>query len=53
MIAHRLSTIHDVDRILVLHKGLLKEQGTHDELMQVDNGIYRALFSLQTVTGQA
>jgi len=51
IIAHRLATVRGVDRILVLHKGLLEEQGTHDELMQIDNGIYRALFSLQAVAG--
>jgi len=46
VIAHRLSTIRDVDRILVLHKGELKESGTHQELIQL-NGIYRKLYDLQ------
>jgi len=47
VIAHRLSTVRDVDRILVLHHGELREAGSHDELMQVDGGIYRALIGLQ------
>lgn len=46
IIAHRLSTIRDVDRILVLHKGELKESGTHQELIQ-KNGYYRQLYDLQ------
>jgi ATP-binding cassette subfamily B protein len=47
VIAHRLSTVRDVDRVLVLHHGELREIGTHDELMRLEGGIYRALFSLQ------
>jgi ABC-type multidrug transport system fused ATPase/permease subunit len=46
VIAHRLSTIREADKILVLHKGRLVEQGTHDELLQV-GGLYAALHSLQ------
>ncbi len=46
VIAHRLSTIRNSDQILVLHKGQLVEQGTHDELM-ADGGMYHALYSLQ------
>ena len=34
IIAHRLSTIHNADSIVVLHKGLAVEEGTHDELME-------------------
>ncbi len=45
-IAHRLSTIRSADRILVLHKGKLVEQGSHEELMNI-NGIYRQLYRLQ------
>jgi ATP-binding cassette, subfamily B, multidrug efflux pump len=45
-IAHRLSTIQDMDRILVLHKGQLREQGTHQELLAV-RGIYHRLYQLQ------
>lgn len=47
IIAHRLSTVQDVDRILVLHHGRLVEDGSHDELLALDEGIYKALFSLQ------
>ena len=42
MIAHRLSTIRDCDRIFVMERGQLLQQGTHDELMQQD-GLYREL----------
>jgi len=45
-IAHRLSTIQDMDRILVLHKGHLRESGTHQELL-AQRGIYFRLFELQ------
>ena len=41
--AHRLSTIERCDRIFVIHKGILVEQGTHEELMEIDNGLYREL----------
>src|SRR5215216_2812077 len=45
-IAHRLSTIQDMDRILVLHKGTLRESGTHQELL-AKRGIYHRLYQLQ------
>ena len=45
-IAHRLSTIQDMDRILVLHKGRLRESGTHQELLG-QRGIYHRLYQLQ------
>jgi ABC-type multidrug transport system fused ATPase/permease subunit len=45
-IAHRLSTIQDMDRILVLHKGVVREVGTHQELLAA-RGIYYKLFELQ------
>jgi ATP-binding cassette, subfamily B, multidrug efflux pump len=45
-IAHRLSTIQDMDKILVLHKGQLRESGTHQELL-AQRGIYFKLFELQ------
>jgi ATP-binding cassette, subfamily B, multidrug efflux pump len=45
-IAHRLSTIQDMDQILVLHKGLLREIGTHQELL-ARRGIYHRLYQLQ------
>jgi ATP-binding cassette subfamily B protein len=45
-IAHRLSTIQDMDKILVLHKGQLREEGTHQELL-AQRGIYFRLYQLQ------
>jgi ABC-type multidrug transport system fused ATPase/permease subunit len=45
-IAHRLSTIQDMDRILVLHKGELRETGTHQELL-ARRGLYHRLYQLQ------
>ena len=45
-IAHRLSTIQDMDKILVLHKGHLREAGTHQELL-AQRGIYYRLYQLQ------
>ncbi len=45
VIAHRLSTIVNADRILVMHKGELREQGTHDELM-AQRGLYHKLYKL-------
>ena len=48
-IAHRLSTIQDMDRILVLHKGVVREAGTHQELLGL-RGIYYKLFELQYKT---
>jgi ATP-binding cassette, subfamily B, multidrug efflux pump len=45
-IAHRLSTIQDMDKILVLHHGQLRESGSHQELL-AERGIYYKLFQLQ------
>ena len=46
VVAHRLSTIQHADKIMVMHKGQLQEQGTHQELLQ-QNGIYKKLYELQ------
>ncbi|WMJ90727.1 ABC transporter ATP-binding protein [Anaerocolumna sp. MB42-C2] len=46
MVAHRLSTIQHADKILVMHKGQIRETGTHQELLNV-GGIYKKLYELQ------
>jgi ATP-binding cassette subfamily B protein len=46
VIAHRLSTIRNADRILVMHHGELREEGTHEELLAL-GGIYKKLYELQ------
>lgn len=47
IIAHRLSTIRNADKILVLDNGKISEQGTHQELINLENGIYKNLSNLQ------
>lgn len=47
VIAHRLSTIKNADRIAVINEGELAELGTHDELMQIPYGKYKALYEMQ------
>ncbi len=46
IIAHRLSTVRKADRIFVLEKGKIVEEGTHDELMQIEGGNYRHRYEL-------
>ncbi len=46
MVAHRLSTIQHADCIMVMHKGKIRERGTHQELL-ARNGIYKKLYELQ------
>ena len=46
VIAHRLSTVTNADKIIVMEKGLIKEMGTHDELIQ-KNGLYSNLYNVQ------
>ena len=47
IIAHRLSTIRNADAILVLNEGKIAEQGTHKELLEIENGVYKNLSNLQ------
>jgi ATP-binding cassette subfamily B protein len=51
-IAHRLSTVHAADRILVLHRGRVHEDGTHTELLRL-GGLYARLYELQTGAASA
>lgn len=47
IIAHRFSTIKEADKILVLDNGKIVEQGSHDELMRITNGVYKEMYELQ------
>ena len=47
VIAHRLSTIQNADKIIVLDHGEIKEMGTHQELLRIEEGYYRKLYDLQ------
>lgn len=47
VVAHRLSTIKNADEILVVFKGKIIEKGSHEELIKVDNGIYKNLYNSQ------
>jgi subfamily B ATP-binding cassette protein MsbA len=47
VIAHRLSTIQNANRIAVINQGCLVELGSHDELMNIENGQYKTLYNMQ------
>lgn len=47
-IAHRLSTLRNADRLVVIEKGKIAEVGTHTELMEKEDGIFRRLVEMQT-----
>lgn len=47
MITHRLSTARHADRIIVMRQGTVVEQGTHQELMTIEKGVYAAMIARQ------
>ena len=47
MIAHRLSTLRDADELVVIEHGRVAERGTHEELLALEDGVYKKLFTLQ------
>jgi ABC-type multidrug transport system fused ATPase/permease subunit len=49
IIAHRLSTIRNVDTIFVFNDGIIQEQGSHSELIQIENGFYSNLLQISLV----
>jgi len=53
VIAHRLSTIQNADRIAVVNEGVLAELGTHDELINIENGKYKHLYEMQFAKSEA
>lgn len=53
VIAHRLSTIRRADNIIVMRQGKLVEQGTHDELVKLSEGVYHGLVTAQSIIAEA
>ena len=49
VIAHRLATVVNADKIIVMDKGLIVEQGKHANLLQLENGYYKNLYDSQFV----
>jgi ATP-binding cassette, subfamily B, bacterial MsbA len=49
IIAHRLSTVQHAHQIIVLQKGEIIEQGTHEQLIQLEDGFYQRLIKMQTL----
>mgnify|MGYP005998613911 CR=1 FL=1 len=52
VIAHRLSTIRNADKICVIDKGEIVQVGTHDQLVQNENGLYYTLWTKQSGKGK-
>ena len=50
VIAHRLSTVRNATKIIVINEGQIVEAGTHDELIKIENGAYKALYDMQFKT---
>ena len=53
IISHRLSTVLSADRIIVLENGVIMEEGTHQELLQNNKGVYSRLFAREAEIGEA
>lgn len=53
IISHRLSTVLSADRIIVLDRGVIVEEGTHNELLKNNNGVYSRLFKREADIGEA
>lgn len=51
IVAHRLSTVVDSDKIIVVNHGVIAEEGTHDELLMNDQGLYRQMWAKQSQSG--
>jgi len=51
IVAHRLSTVVDSDKIIVVKHGEIAEEGTHDELLMNDQGLYRQMWAKQSQSG--
>lgn len=51
-IAHRLSTVRHADEIIVLKSGKITERGSHEQLINLQSGLYKKLFELQSATGK-
>ena len=52
VIAHRLSTIRNADKIVGFHEGRALEEGSHSELLKIENGIYQNLVNMQTYSAE-
>ncbi len=50
-IAHRLSTVKNADKLVVMEQGRIVEEGTHEELIQLEDGLYKRLVDIQTKLG--
>jgi len=53
VIAHRLATIKKADKIIVMDAGIIVEEGTHKELLKVENGLYKNLYEVQFMAEEA